>query len=263
MFNGLMRMPIRSLADGLTLVALLALLPLRLSADSDPTHMQARTERPQPWPGGIIPYDVSKLAPAQQAIALRAMRRWTDTGANITFVPRTAEAEYVSFTGRTDAGNNTSCVGFKRGVRADINITAFWWRQQEWMPAHELGHVLGFFHEHQRWDRDQCVAIHYENIKPGRADDYDWIPKTSWIVSRLPYDYRSIMHYRVCWASKCEGECKDGVGASPCAVIEPLDKAYDGVIGQWTDNGISALDAERARLVYGTRTSTNTPAASK
>jgi hypothetical protein len=25
------------------------------------------------------------------------------------------------------------------------------------------------------------------------------------------------------------------------------------VIGQWTENGISALDAERARLVYGTR----------
>jgi hypothetical protein len=26
-----------------------------------------------------------------------------------------------------------------------------------------------------------------------------------------------------------------------------------GVIGQWTDNGISALDAEKARLVYGTK----------
>jgi hypothetical protein len=36
-------------------------------------------------------------------------------------------------------------------------------------------------------------------------------------------------------------------------VIEPVDKQYDGVIGQWTKNGISALDAERARLVYGTR----------
>ena len=92
------------------------------------------------------------------------------------------------------------------------------------MPAHELGHVLGFFHEHQRWDRDQCVTIHYENIKPGRAPDYDWIPKTNWVVSSLPYDYHSIMHYRICWASKCESECKDGVGSSPCAVIEPVDK---------------------------------------
>jgi len=254
---------LRLISASIGVAVLLAWLPLAAGADSDPAHWQAHSEKPQPWPGGVIPYDVSKLSTAQQALALRAMQRWMDTGANIKFVPRTTEAEYVHFTGNTNAGNNTSLVGFKKGVRANINITAFWWRQQEWMPAHELGHVLGFFHEHERWDRDQFVTIHYENIKAGRANDYDWIPKTNWIVSTLPYDYRSIMHYRICWASKCESECKDGVGGSPCAVIEPLDKKYDGVIGQWTDNGISALDAERARLVYGTRASSVAPTVPK
>jgi hypothetical protein len=67
------------------------------------------------------------------------------------------------------------------------------------------------------------------------------------------------MHYRVCWASQCEDECKDAVGGSPCAVIEPLDKQYDGVIGQWTENGISPVDAQKARLVYGTRSSSDAP----
>ena len=71
-------------------------------------------------------------------------------------------------------------------------------------------------------------------------------------MSDLPYDYQSIMHYRVCWASACEGECTDGVGDSPCAVLSPRDKRYDHVIGQWTDNGISALDAQRVRRAYGT-----------
>lgn len=222
-------------------------------ADSDPRHMQAGTEKPQPWPGGIIPYDDTRLDAHQKEMVRRAMQRWLDTGANITFIPRTSEAEYVNFTGRTNAGNNTSHVGFKKGERSDINITAFWWREQEWMPAHELGHVLGFFHEHQRWDRDEHVTIHYENIKPGRAGDYDWIPKTNWIVSGTAYDYYSIMHYRVCWASACEDECRDGDGNSPCAVIDPAGTNYDRVIGQWTENGISATDAEKARLVYGTR----------
>jgi hypothetical protein len=248
-----MRMSLCLRSLGFGRVVMLALLPWLACAESAPAHMQANSEKPQPWPGGVIPYDISKLTPAQQAIALRAMKRWTDTGARIQFVPHTTEVEYVNFTGNTNAGNNTSLVGFKKGVRADINITAFWWRQQEWMPVHELGHALGFFHEHERWDRDQHVTIHYENIKPGRAPDYDWIPMTNWIVSSLPYDYQSIMHYRICWTSKCESECKDGVGSSPCAVIEPVDKQYDGVIGQWTTNGISALDAERARLVYGAR----------
>jgi hypothetical protein len=254
---------LRSLPTGLGIIVILAVGPWPALADSDPARMEKNTERPQPWPGGVIPYDISKLTPDQQGLALRAMQRWMDTGANIQFIPRTTEAEYVNFTGKTDAGNNTSLVGFKKGARADINITAFWWRQEEWMPVHELGHVLGFFHEFERWDRDQFITIHYENIKPGRANDYDWIPKTNWLASSLPYDYRSIMHYRICWASKCEDQCKDGIGSSPCAVIEPVDKKYDGVIGQWGDNGVSALDAARARLVYGTKASSNAQAVSK
>ena len=121
------------------------------------------------------------------------------------------------------------------------------------MIVHELGHVLGFHHEHQRWDRDDYITVHYENIKSGRASDYDRIERTNWIVSSTPYDYRSIMHYRICWASKCESECRDGLGNSPCCVLQPKDTTYDGVIGQWRDNKVSELDAERARLVYGAR----------
>ena len=220
---------------------------------SDPAHLDSRATKPLPWPDGIIPYDISPLTEVQKKMALLAMKQWTDTGARITFVPRTNETEYVNFTGNTNAGNNTSHVGFKKGARSDINITSFWWRQGEWMPAHELGHVLGFFHEHSRWDRDSYVTIHYENIKPGREGDYDWIPKTNWIVSSAAYDYCSIMHYRVCWTGKCESECKDGKGSSPCAVIDPIGTDYDGVIGQWGDNKISATDAEKVKALYGTR----------
>jgi hypothetical protein len=240
------------IAGLLFIVAIFASGALKAASDSDPTHRDPHSEKPLPWPGGVIPYDISKLTDAQQLQVKRAMQRWLDTGARLKFVPRTTETEYVNFTGKTDAGNNTSVVGYREGARTDINITAFWWEQGEWMPAHELGHVLGFFHEHERWDRDQYVTIHYENIKPGRESDYDWIPKTNWIVSSTTYDYRSIMHYRTCWASKCESECHDGDGSSPCVVIDPVGTQYDRVIGQWGDNKISALDAEKARLVYGT-----------
>jgi len=207
-------------------------------ADSHPDHQQANSEKPQAWPGGIIPYDISKLTPEQQTKALQAMKRWTDTGANIQFVPYTNQAEYVYFTGKTDAGNNTTHTGFKQGSRSGINITAFWWRQAEWMPAHELGHVLGFQHEHQRWDRDAHITVNYENIKSGRAHDYD---------------YRSIMHYRVCWTSAKESECRDGDGRSPSAVIDPVGADNDKVIGQWDANGISQTDGEELRLIYGTK----------
>jgi hypothetical protein len=229
---------------------LFAVMPCA-AAESDPAHMAADTERPLPWPDGIIPYDISKLAQDQQATVKQAMQRWMDTGARIAFVPRTTQKAYVSFTGRTNAGNNTAHTGYKAGARADINITAFWWRQGEWMPAHELGHVLGFHHEHARWDRDRYVTVHYENIKPGRSSDYDWIPRTNWLVNTVAYDYYSIMHYRVCWASRCESQCRDGDGTSPCAVIDPVGTNFDGVIGQWSSNRISVADGEKARRAYG------------
>lgn len=223
------------------------------AADSDPAHMDTHAQKPKPWPNGVIPCDLSALTESQQTLALKAMKRWEETGARIQFVSRTSEPEYVHFTGKTDAGNNTSHVGFMSGRRSDINITAFWWRQEEWMPVHELGHALGFFHEHARWDRDDYVTIHYEHIKPGRQGDYDWVPRTNWMVSSTKYDYRSIMHYRTCWASNCEPECKDGDGSSPCAVIDPIGTEFDQVIGQWGDNRVSAGDAEKLRLAYGTK----------
>ncbi len=138
-------MSIRSRLCLLCFAAFALFLSLAVRADSDPAHMQPNSEKPQPWPGGIIPYDISKLTRTQQTIALRAMHRWVDTGAKIKFVPRTTEVEYINFTGITNAGNNTSHVGFKPGLSTDINITAFWWGQQEWMPAHELGHRPGVF----------------------------------------------------------------------------------------------------------------------
>src|SRR5262249_10255475 len=115
------------------LVAAMCLGP-RVPATAAPSdHASARTKKPQPWPGGVIPYDLSKLTPEQQGIVKRAMRRWTDSGAQLSFVPRDAESEYVFFTGNLTNGNNTSLVGYEKGKRAEINITSFWWKQEEWM----------------------------------------------------------------------------------------------------------------------------------
>jgi hypothetical protein len=100
-------------------------------ADSDPAHLDAQAKKPVPWPGGVIPYDVSQLTAAQHATVRRALDRWLETGAQLRFIPRTTEVEYVYFTGNTNAGNNSSHVGFQKGARTDINITAFWWRQGE------------------------------------------------------------------------------------------------------------------------------------
>ncbi|XP_060563995.1 protein SpAN-like, partial [Ruditapes philippinarum] len=58
--------------------------------------------------------------------------------------------------------------------------------------VHEIGHALGFYHEHNRWDRDDYIKIHNENIEPGREESFQKQKKANFDSN---YDYLSIMHY--------------------------------------------------------------------
>lgn len=61
--------------------------------------------------------------------------------------------------------------------------------------VHELGHVIGFWHEHTRPDRDDHVSIIRENIQPGQ--EYNFLKMEPEEVESLgeTYDFDSIMHY--------------------------------------------------------------------
>lgn len=60
--------------------------------------------------------------------------------------------------------------------------------------AHELGHVLGFYHEHSRPDRDNYVTVLRFNIRSDRQYNFLKYSNTE-ILTSEPYDIGSVMHY--------------------------------------------------------------------
>ncbi len=99
---------------------------------------------------------------------------------------------------------------------------------------HELGHALGFYHEHQRPDRDVYVRVHFQNILPTARSRFE---KRRDIASLgASYDYGSVMHYGLFSYSDNKEQ-----------TIEPL-LSYDGVIGQ--RKRLSVIDRVQVNDVY-------------
>uniref|UniRef100_A0A7E4ZZE0 Metalloendopeptidase n=1 Tax=Panagrellus redivivus TaxID=6233 RepID=A0A7E4ZZE0_PANRE len=61
--------------------------------------------------------------------------------------------------------------------------------------VHELGHVVGFSHEHTRPDRDDYVEIFRKNIQDGQDYNFDKAKPDEINTYGQTYDYQSIMHY--------------------------------------------------------------------
>lgn len=67
-------------------------------------------------------------------------------------------------------------------------IFAFQWPT----VAHEIGHVIGFYHEQSRNDRDEAVHVIWENVQKGFEIQFN---KESDQSFGVPYDYTSVMQY--------------------------------------------------------------------
>ncbi|XP_023693831.1 bone morphogenetic protein 1-like isoform X1 [Paramormyrops kingsleyae] len=143
------------------------------------------------WPEGVIPYVISgNFSGSQRAIFRQAMRHW-EKHTCVTFVERTTEESYIIFTYRPCGC--CSYVGRRGGGPQAISIGKNC--DKFGIVVHELGHVIGFWHEHTRPDRDEHVSIVRSNIQPGQ--EYNFLKMEPGEVDSLGevYDFDSIMHY--------------------------------------------------------------------
>ncbi|KAJ8798564.1 hypothetical protein J1605_016709 [Eschrichtius robustus] len=127
---------------------------------------------------------------SQRAVFRQAMRHW-EKHTCVTFLERTDEDSYIVFTYRPCGC--CSYVGRRGGGPQAISIGKNC--DKFGIVVHELGHVIGFWHEHTRPDRDRHVSIVRENIQPGQ--EYNFLKMEVQEVESLgeTYDFDSIMHY--------------------------------------------------------------------
>uniref|UniRef100_A0A4X2JP49 Metalloendopeptidase n=1 Tax=Vombatus ursinus TaxID=29139 RepID=A0A4X2JP49_VOMUR len=160
--------------------------------ESAPRVRRATTSRAERiWPGGVIPFVIGgNFTGSQRAIFKQAMRHW-EKHTCVTFIERTDEESFIVFSYRTCGC--CSYVGRRGGGPQAISIGKNC--DKFGIVAHELGHVVGFWHEHTRPDRDQHVTIIRENIQQGQ--EYNFLKMEAGEVNSLgeTYDFDSIMHY--------------------------------------------------------------------
>lgn len=190
-----------------------------------------------PWPGGIVPLLFDEdFTTAERALVWNACRVWS-AGTSVRCVDRVTEQPYVRVT--REVPECSAHVGRRRdGKLSTLTLGA----DHCWSPRtlqHEIGHLIGFIHEHQRSDRDDYVVFRPELLTEDQGAD----PTRNFAIiastrDHTPYDFGSVLHYFE----------TSGSTSWTYRVLEPRPQYWGVRMGGTT---VSALDGRLAASIYG------------
>ena len=147
------------------------------------------------WQNGIIPFEFSnQYTWYEKVIVEDCMKEWHNkTG--VTFIKRTTQQKFVYIIKNKSEHTGSSSVGCTKVLSPVLELPKGGFSREH--VLHELGHIIGLNHEHQRPDRDNFIIVFKNHIEDGKEHNFDKMKKGEFLIKqyRYPYNYDSIMHY--------------------------------------------------------------------
>ncbi|KAK8387367.1 hypothetical protein O3P69_018151 [Scylla paramamosain] len=190
------------------------------------------------WDGAVVPYEFSMeytLLPIEQLNIRRVMRDIAKHSC-IRFVKRTDEQDYLKII--VDRDRCYSYVG-RVGGEQQLSLGLLCATWLDLGPIyHELFHALGFYHEHNRPDRDQYIEVNWDNIAEGSEKNFVKREMNTVELIDLPYDIDSVMHYSPFTFSKW-------------SILTPTIKSKKKGYNFWRKAEPSKTDYRKLNRLYG------------
>lgn len=212
-------------------------------------NMSAGRANGAPWPNGVVYFRWKPdIDPAAKQVTEEAMQIWSAKSC-VRF-----EEVHETCSGSRSRCHPVTMGSDKEGCNAHAGYYGQPWQSYNLgtgchyvgTALHELGHVLGLSHEHERFDRDNYVETVLENVPDTWRRWFKVNPWRTQEAKKLPYDLSSIMHYDA-WAFAIDKRYTDPATAS--IRVKNKDRWGNCKIGQRTQ--LSVGDTLTVSTLYG------------
>jgi hypothetical protein len=209
------------------------------------------------WKNATVPYEIHEAMPkARREMLMSAIEHWHNH-TRVRLVPRKKQDDYVLFipsdTVVVAPADKPSFGCWSTGVGrlGGMQLVGLEGGCDRGAAIHEIGHVVGLYHEQSRTDRHEHIVIHGDNIEKGMRSQF-------WTYKQMnqfwggfkganigAYDFDSIMHYPSSAFSK-DDEWDPVKNEKPTITRK---KNGGRILGQ--RDGLSAGDKKGVAFLYG------------